>query len=85
MEKKYNVINQMQVEVGNMREEVGSQIREQMKSFTVMFARQNQVKVSPDFPPRERTDPIFPELGPTPRAADSLDFEVEPTVSGEIF
>ena len=56
-----------------------------MQNFMVMVARQNPVRLSPEFCPRERIDPILPGLGPAPRAADSLDFQVEPAVSGEIF
>lgn len=31
----------------------------QMQQFMLMFGRQNQVSVSPEFPPRERTEPIL--------------------------
>ena len=69
IEKKFNgVISQMRVEIGSqiceevrgLREEVGSQIREQMQNFMMMFTRENQVRILPNFPPpRERHCPII--------------------------
>ena len=51
----------------------------------LIFTGQNQVRLSLDFSPRERTDPVLPGLRLGPRAVDSLDFEAEPAVFGEMF
>lgn len=42
--------------LSQIREEIGAQLQQ----FMVMFTRQNSVGISPNFPPRERTDPILP-------------------------
>lgn len=38
---------------------VQDELSAQMQQFMVMFARQNPVKLSPDFPLREHTEPIL--------------------------
>jgi len=45
--------------VNQIPEEVGAQIREQLQGFVVMFVRQQPISLSPNFPPRERVDPIL--------------------------
>ena len=57
------VDRKLEVVVAQIREDMGIQIREQLQGFMVMFARQNQVHLSPSFPPRERSDPILSGQG----------------------
>lgn len=84
-----NQMNQMRKEGmqtrGSTRDDVNNQIQNQIQSFMMMFAYENQVRFSPDIPLRERTDPILPRLGLNLRAVDSMDFEAELAISGEMF
>jgi len=56
MDRKVDAsLGNLERRLDGIRDEVGNQIREQLQSFMVMFTCQNQVSLSPDFPPRERT------------------------------
>lgn len=52
---------QMQEEMAQMREELGTQLQQ----FMLMFTRQNSVSMAPKFPPRDRTvrRPETPYIG----------------------
>lgn len=47
-------LSQMRGDNAQMRAELGAQLQQ----FMVMFTRQNTVRVAPDFPPRDRTEPL---------------------------
>ena len=38
---------------------VRDELRAQMQQFMAMFAHQNPVRLSPNFPPKEHTEPIL--------------------------
>ena len=46
-----------------IRDEVGTQIGDQLQNFMVMFTRQNYISLSPDFLPRERTELVLTSPG----------------------
>ena len=46
---------QMQEEMSQMREELGTQLQQ----FMLMFTCQNSVSMAPEFPPRDRTEPLL--------------------------
>ena len=48
-----------------------------------MFSNQAQVRMSPNFPPRERMDPILQGVSNSHRVVGSSEMEIDPTVVGE--
>ena len=74
--------------LSHMREDMRSQIREvreQIQSFMHMFARQNQVRLSPDFPSKERSEPMLSGRGLGPRVVETVELEAETVAAGEVF
>ena len=48
-----------------------------------MFSSQNQVRISPDLPPRDRLEPILPGIRTNNKIVRSSEFEAKPTKVGE--
>ena len=63
--------------ISHIRDEVRSQIWDQLQSFMVMFTRQNQVRISPNFSPRERTEPILIGHGVSNTNVDPSEIEAD--------
>ena len=59
------------------------QLWDQMQQFMVMLPSQIPVRLSPKFPPRERSKPRLPRNGVADDSKGSSEFEVEPPVVGE--
>jgi len=53
------VDRKLEAAVAQIRKDIGIQISEQLQGFMVMFARKNQISLSPGFPFTERLDPIL--------------------------
>jgi len=45
----------MRDDINQMREEMGNQLQQ----FMLMFTQQNHVRMSPDFPHKDRNDPVL--------------------------
>ena len=65
-----------------MREQ-GNLLSDQLQLFVLIFSSQHQVRISPDFPPKDRLEPILPGIGTSNRNAGSMEFEVDPATVGE--
>ena len=50
-----------------------------------MFAGQNQERLSPYFPLKERSKPVLSDHEPGPRAVETVDLEAETVVAREVF
>lgn len=73
--KLEDVANRLQ---GDMRNQIyeemwehGNMVRDQMQQFMLMFSNQAHVRISPDFPPREHSDPILSSIGTSHKAVES--------------
>jgi len=53
---------QIREEMQEVREQ-GNMLHNQLQQFMLMFSGQTQARISPDFPPRERSAPILPGVG----------------------
>ena len=67
-----------------IREEMGMQFRDQFQQSMVMFTSQNSVRMSPNFPPRERTNLILPGHGVNNRMIRTSEIEVDLVEVGEM-
>ena len=56
---------------------------EQMHQFMRMFTSQQLIRLSAEFPPRERSEPILPRMGMEHRPVGSSEFELEPKIIGD--
>ena len=57
--------------------EQGNMLREQLQQFMIMFSDQHQVRISPDFPPKEHTEPILPGIGSSNRNVGLSEVEMD--------
>ena len=76
-------LGSLEKRLDGIREEVGAQIREQLQGFMVMFTCQHQVSLSPDFPVRERTEPVLNGLGVQNADVGPSEVEVIPGGGGD--
>ena len=53
-------------------------VRDQMQQFMIMFANQTSARLSPDFPPRERLDPILPSIGTSHGGVEFVELGTDP-------
>ena len=74
--------NQLRGDMHNqIRDEMREQsnmLRDEMQQFMLMFLSQAQMRMSPDFPPRERLEPILPGVGTRQRMVGSSKVEIDP-------
>lgn len=61
----------------------GNMLHDQLQQFMLMFSGQHQVRISPNFPPKEQSEPILPRIGTSNRNAGSSKLEGDPTMVGE--
>jgi len=54
-QKLDGTLGQMREDMAQMREELGNQLQQSM----LMFMHQNLVSIAPEFPPRDRTEPLL--------------------------
>ena len=74
---------QIREELQEVRDQ-GNLLQDQQQQFMLMFVNQPQVRISPDFPPRERTEPILQGIGIPHRHAGIIESEGEPTIGDEM-
>ena len=57
-------------------------LHDQMQQFMLMFSSQAQRRMSPDFPSRERSEPILPGASTGQRMVGSSKVEIDPVAMG---
>ena len=79
----YRLRGDMRLQIREELQEVrdqGNLLQDKLQQFMMMFANQSQVRISPDFPPRERTKSILQGIGIPHQHAGIMESEEEPTV-----
>ena len=64
-------------------QEHSNMVRDQMQQFAMMLANQAPIRLSSNFPPRKRLDPILPSIGMSHGGVGSAELGMDPVATRE--